>query len=85
MKSSNRGAGRGARAMIFALCLGFVPAALWALASDREQPITVEADGVEINDRTGVSVYKGNVVIRQGSPIRSIVANLPPARSSVSS
>ncbi|MCB1760320.1 MAG: lipopolysaccharide transport periplasmic protein LptA [Gammaproteobacteria bacterium] len=40
---------------------------LAALESDREQPVYVEADGADINDRTGVSVYTGNVVVTQGS------------------
>jgi lipopolysaccharide export system protein LptA len=39
----------------------------WALESDRAQPIQVEADSVEIDDRKGLSTYQGNVVIRQGT------------------
>jgi lipopolysaccharide export system protein LptA len=55
-------------AVALVLCLTALPAAVArALESDREQAILVEADGVEINDRTGVSTYTGNVVIRQGS------------------
>ncbi len=38
-----------------------------ALESDRAQPIQVEADSVEIDERKGVSTYEGHVVIRQGS------------------
>jgi lipopolysaccharide export system protein LptA len=38
-----------------------------ALQTDKDQPIMVEADSVEINDATGVSTYQGNVIIRQGS------------------
>ena len=38
-----------------------------ALESDASQPIYVEADSVEINDGTGVSVYQGNVDVTQGS------------------
>jgi lipopolysaccharide export system protein LptA len=49
------------------LGLILLPGAAPALETDREQPILVEADGVEINDRSGVSTYTGNVVIRQGS------------------
>lgn len=67
MKSSNRGAARPLRTAGLVLVLLMLPAAAWALESDREQAILVEADGVEINDRTGVSTYTGNVVIRQGS------------------
>ncbi len=38
-----------------------------ALQSDSEQPFNLEADGVEINDATGVSIYQGNVIITQGT------------------
>ena len=38
-----------------------------ALESDKEQPLYVEADGADIDDKTGVSIYTGNVVITQGS------------------
>lgn len=38
-----------------------------ALESDSTQPLYVEADGADINDKTGVSIYTGNVVITQGS------------------
>ena len=50
--------------LILPLLLPAVPA---ALESDKEQPILVEADGADINDRTGISVYTGNVIITQGS------------------
>ncbi|MBI3344337.1 MAG: lipopolysaccharide transport periplasmic protein LptA [Gammaproteobacteria bacterium] len=39
----------------------------FALSSDKEQPINVEADSVEIDHKQGVSVYKGNVTLTQGS------------------
>lgn len=38
-----------------------------ALPSDRDQPIEVEADGVDLNEGTGQSVYHGNVILRQGT------------------
>ncbi len=37
------------------------------LATDREQPIEVEADYVEVDDRIGVAVYRGDVVVTQGT------------------
>jgi lipopolysaccharide export system protein LptA len=49
---------------LLAMC-GAAPA--FALSSDKEQPINVEADSVEINHKTGVSVYTGNVTLTQGS------------------
>ena len=38
-----------------------------ALSSDREQPIELAADSVDVDEGRGVSVYKGNVDLRQGS------------------
>jgi lipopolysaccharide export system protein LptA len=46
-----------------------VPA--WALAAspNEDQPILIEADSADIDDRRGVSVYRGNVEIRQGRSV----------------
>lgn len=38
-----------------------------ALDSDRDQPATLEADDFELDLRTGVRTYRGNVLFRQGS------------------
>jgi len=38
-----------------------------ALSSDKEQPIQVEADGMEIDEGKGVTTYSGNVLVIQGS------------------
>jgi len=48
------------------LCLLSASKAL-ALSSDRDQPMTLEADSASIDEGTGVSLYEGNVVITQGS------------------
>lgn len=40
---------------------------LWALESDREQPISVEADSLEVRDQENISIYRGNVNLKQGS------------------
>ncbi|WP_421682416.1 lipopolysaccharide transport periplasmic protein LptA [Stutzerimonas urumqiensis] len=42
-------------------------AAAWALPEDRNQPIRVQADTAELDDRQGVAVYRGDVVITQGT------------------
>ncbi|MCB1829612.1 MAG: lipopolysaccharide transport periplasmic protein LptA [Chromatiaceae bacterium] len=56
------------RTLRLACCLALIlPIQVSALESDSEQPIYVEADGADINDKTGVSVYTGNVVVTQGS------------------
>ena len=38
-----------------------------ALSTDRDQPVSIEADWAEADDSRGISVYKGKVLIRQGS------------------
>lgn len=53
-------------ALLFVALLG-LPAACAALSGDRDQPIRIEADSVEIDDVDGVSIYRGNVVYAQGS------------------
>ncbi len=42
-------------------------AVAWALPEDRNQPIRVQADTAELDDRQGVAVYRGNVIITQGT------------------
>ena len=44
-----------------------VPLHAWALSSDKQQPIHIEADSVLIDDAKGVAVYRGNVHYTQGS------------------
>lgn len=46
-----------------------LPSAVYALKSDKDQPIYVEADGVDLDDKKGFSTYKGNVVLTQGTII----------------
>ena len=38
-----------------------------ALESDREQPIKIQADAAIVDETNGSSVYKGNVIITQGT------------------
>ena len=38
-----------------------------ALSSDKGKPMTIEADSVEIDDKKGLTVYRGNVDVRQGT------------------
>lgn len=46
-----------------------IPSIAMALASDRDQPIELEADTADIDDLKGVSVYTGNVILTQGSMV----------------
>lgn len=43
------------------------PLACWGMAGDSEKPIEVEADSLEVRDAENVSIYRGNVKLRQGS------------------
>ena len=40
---------------------------VYARTDDATKPINIKADSAEINDLTGVSVYRGNVKITQGT------------------
>ncbi len=40
---------------------------VFALSTDKDQPIEVEADTAELDDVKNVSIYRGNVVVIQGS------------------
>lgn len=39
----------------------------FALPTDRQQPIHISADSAQIDDNTGTTTYKGNVLMTQGS------------------
>lgn len=54
-------------AVACAACIGLAPVAAYALTSDRDEPITIEADRVDIDEKTGLSTYTGNVRLAQGS------------------
>ena len=49
------------------LCLLLPAFPAHALRSDRDQPVLLEADQATISDRKGVGVYRGHVIVRQGS------------------
>src|SRR3546814_14353678 len=53
--------------LLLGLSAFWLGASAWALPEDREQPIRVQADTAELDDRQGVAVYRGDVVITQGT------------------
>jgi lipopolysaccharide export system protein LptA len=53
--------------LILSLGAALGSAAAWALPSDREQPIRIQADSAELDDKQGVAVYRGDVIITQGT------------------
>jgi lipopolysaccharide export system protein LptA len=50
-----------------AVILLCIPLAGVALTTDRDQPIHIEADSAVLKEKEGLSTYKGNVAIRQGT------------------
>lgn len=53
--------------LLFGLSAALGSISAWALPSDREQPIRIQADSAELDDKQGVAVYRGTVVITQGT------------------
>lgn len=52
---------------LISLILLLLPMRLFALSSDSEQPISVEADTLEVREQDNISIYQGNVNLIQGS------------------
>lgn len=50
-----------------AALLGCLPVAAWALSTDRDEPILIEARAAEVDNRAQVTIYRGDVVITQGT------------------
>jgi lipopolysaccharide export system protein LptA len=44
-----------------------LPTLSFALPNDREQPVRISADSARYNEKTGIAVYTGKVVIQQGT------------------
>lgn len=53
--------------LILTLLILSSPFHVYALSTDSQQPIEIEADGVKIDERTGTSTYTGDVRLKQGS------------------
>jgi lipopolysaccharide export system protein LptA len=47
--------------------IAFLPSLSWALPSDRNQPINIEADHAELDDANGITQYKGKAILTQGT------------------
>jgi len=70
--------------LVGALLVTTLAPVAYALDSDRDAPVHLEADHATYNQQTGVTVYTGNVIVTQGT-IRlqadSVVANLDANRT----
>ena len=40
---------------------------VWALSTDKDQPVSIEADSVDIDEGKQTAIYRGNVILIQGS------------------
>ncbi|MEX0951590.1 MAG: lipopolysaccharide transport periplasmic protein LptA [Gammaproteobacteria bacterium] len=52
---------------MLAFAAAFISPSLWALSSDSDQPMEIEADSAELDDQKRVTIYRGDVVVNQGS------------------
>ena len=50
-----------------ALLLSLLPVTGSGLTGDRDQPVNIEADKATVNEKTGNSIYEGNVQVQQGT------------------
>jgi lipopolysaccharide export system protein LptA len=65
--STDRSSARLVIGMAAVVVLSMACSAAYALTSDSDQPISVRARSVEANEKTGISIYRGNVVMSQGT------------------
>jgi lipopolysaccharide export system protein LptA len=49
------------------LALAVLPGTSTALSADKNEPMLIEADSAELDDKKGISIYKGNVKVTQGT------------------
>ncbi len=52
---------------LLTLLLIILPSIAWALPSDKEKPIEIEADHAQLDDAKGITQYKGTAVLTQGT------------------
>lgn len=53
--------------LVLGAIFGLASSRLHALSTDREQPIVIEAEAGEADNRTQITIYRGDVVITQGT------------------
>ena len=52
---------------LLSVVLSTLSAPLWALASDKDQPIHISSDSAERNEKKGITTYTGSVQMEQGT------------------
>ncbi|PZQ37181.1 MAG: lipopolysaccharide transport periplasmic protein LptA [Pseudomonas putida] len=53
--------------LLLSLSAALGSASAFALPTDRDQPIRIQADNAHLDDKQGVATYTGDVIITQGS------------------
>jgi len=64
---SDRNAAEQMLRLLLLVLLSSITLQVSALSSDRQQPIQVEADSLEVREMEKISIYSGNVHLKQGS------------------
>ena len=69
ISARNRNRWSNRKAVFLGLCisLGMMFSESFALSTDSQQPIEIEADFAELDDQEGRTIYVGNVIVTQGS------------------
>lgn len=55
------------KALVLATGFSLLSGLAHALPSDSSQPINIQADSAELDDKRGIAIYRGDVVITQGT------------------
>jgi lipopolysaccharide export system protein LptA len=53
--------------LILAIIIASMMNCAFALSTDKQQDIEIEADSAEMDDIKGITIYRGNVIVDQGS------------------
>jgi len=53
--------------LLLIFILSLLSANVQALSTDKDKPIEIEADSAELDNKKGVTIYYGNVIVTQGS------------------
>jgi lipopolysaccharide export system protein LptA len=52
---------------LWLLCFSLPPLPAQAHKDDSDEPLSINARSVEANEKTGIAVYRGNVILEQGN------------------
>jgi lipopolysaccharide export system protein LptA len=55
--------------ILFFLIIFIIPNGSFALSSDKQKPADLASDSATLNHKTGISIYRGNVKLTQGTTV----------------